>query len=127
MEYLLVVAFGFLLLVPIVLISMTQSSRFTSDVTAAQIQKVGRELTDAVDSVYYAGPPTKRTMQLYFPVGIRNVTLSNSTIIFRVSGSSGAYDYPVFAATNVTGELRTFAGVHRITLEAGDTNVTLSD
>jgi len=126
MEYLLVVAFAFLLLVPIILISMTQSGRFQNDVTASQIQKVGEELRDAIDTVYYSGPPTKRTLKLFFPHGIKTITYDEEAIIFTMMGFGGNYEYVLTTATNLTGELRTFKGVHTIIIEALDDEVNVT-
>ena len=127
MEYLLVVGLGFLLIIPIILIAYTQSSRFSNDVTTAQIQKVGTELVDAINSVYYAGPPTKKTMKLYFPDGINNITIQGDKLIFSVRGRGGTYEYVAFAATNMTGSIEPFDGIHNLVVEASGSVVNVTD
>ncbi len=127
MEYLLVVAFAFFLLIPIILITMSQSARFSSDVTAAQVQKIGNELLDTINSVYYSGPPTKRTLKLYFPNGINNLAFEQSRIVFTVQGTGTTYEYALYAATNISGTIKPFSGIHTITITAGDTYVNVTE
>jgi uncharacterized protein (UPF0333 family) len=127
MEYLLVVAFSFALLAAIAFVALTASSSFGSEVSASQVQKIGNQIVDAADAVYYSGPPAKKTLTLYFPQMIKNVTLSGKNVIFTMQGDGGDYDYSVSSASNLTGDLRTFSGLHNIIIEAGDGAVNITD
>lgn len=127
MEYLLAAAFAFMLLVPIIIIAYTQSSRFSGDVSSAQIQKIGNEIKDAVDAVYYAGPPTKKTLKLYFPENIKSVDINEQTLLFTMYGPDGEYQYTVFTESNISGEIRPFTGIHTITVLAQDLQVNITD
>lgn len=126
MEYLLVMAFVFVLLIGILILAYQQSAAFTNDVSAAQVQKIGTELVDAANAVYYAGPPTKKTVRLYFPENIRNITINEQTILFTMQGSTGTYEYAIRAATNMTGTLRPFNGLHVISIEAQESVVNIT-
>jgi len=127
MEYLLVVSFAFILLTLILVIAYSESARFSLQVSTAQIQRSGGELVDAINTVYYAGPPTKKTMQVQFPKHLRGVRIENNTIIFEMLGESGLYDYAVDAYPNVTGSMRSHSGLHLITLEAINGSVRITD
>ncbi len=122
MEYLLVVGFSMTFLVGIIAVAYSQSSTFSYDVSNAHIQRVGATIIDSVDGVYAAGPPSKKTIKLYFPQNIKQVTIQNSTLVFLMSGDGGAYEYTVRAATNMTNSspLHSFSGLHRITVEVLD-------
>lgn len=126
-EYLLITAFGFFLILPIIIIAFTQSASFSSDVTSAQIQKVGNQIIDGVNAVYYSGAPAKKTLKLYLPEGVTSIAITNSTIQFTVQGSGGAYQYAVFADTNMTGSIATFSGIHRLTITAQEEDVLITD
>lgn len=127
MEYLLVVGFAFILLTLILVIAYSESSRFALQVSTAQIQRSGGELVDAINTVYYSGPPTKKTMQLQFPKHMRGVRIENSTIVFEMLGESGLYDYAVEAYPNVTGSIRPNGGLHVLTLEAIGGSVQITE
>jgi len=127
MEYLLIVSFAFLLLTAIIFVALSQSSSFSSEVTAAQIQKVAHRIVDAADAAYYAGPPTKKSFSLYFPDNILEANVTGKDVVFRVSGTGGNYEYALSSSTNLSGTLRTFKGVHHITVEATDSYVLIND
>ena len=120
-------AFVFVLLTGIMFVAYTQSATFSNDVTASQLQKVGNEIVDAVNTAYYAGPPTKKTIKLYFPNNIKEIEIAEQTIVFTVSGVGEEYEYAVFASTNMSGTLRTFSGLHTVTVTAQENIVNISD
>ncbi len=127
MEYLLVTGFAFLLLLPIIIIAYQQSATYVDDVTSAQIQKVGNEIINAANTVYYSGPPTKKTVRVYFPKNIYSVEFKNTAIVFTAQGQGGAYEYAVVADTNMTGNISTFDGIHVLTVEAKKNVVNITE
>jgi len=127
MEYLFITAFAFIMLLVIMLLAYAQSSSFSSDVAAAQIQKVGNQIVDAANEVSYAGPPSTRMLTLYFPQYINNVAVTNQTLVFSMEGQGGHYDYSLFAVTNMTGAIQSFSGLHRITVSAQGSFVNITD
>jgi len=122
MEFLLITGFAFLLILPIVIIAYNQSATFNDEVSAAQIQKVGNQIAEAVNTVYYAGPPTKKTIKVWMPDNVYDVDITDQTLTFTVQGSGGQYEYSVFSDTNMTGSIQTFNGVHVLSIQA-ETNV----
>ncbi len=126
MEFLLVIGFAFLMTIPLIVIFYQQSESLTTDITASQIDKVASEIRDAADEVYYLGPPSKKTITVYFPEGIKQVNITNNTITFVVSSSGGNFDLVKWAATNLTGTLKTHKGIHQVTVEAQNTAVDIN-
>jgi hypothetical protein len=127
MEYLLISAFVFVLIGVIMVVAYSQSAGFAREVSAAQVQKVGSQITDSVNAVYFAGPPSKKTITVYFPELINNITISGASIVFDMQGTAGPYTYATGAVTNMTGSLRPFPGIHRITITALATSVNVTD
>ena len=128
MEYLIITGIAFLLLIPVVLIAYTQSARFADDVAAAQIQKIGQEIIDGAQAVWYAGPPAKTTRTLHFPHGVRAIDFQNQTLVFTVSGTGGPYEYAVYSEANLTGALGTSEGLHVIVIQSlGDGRVNITE
>lgn len=127
MEYLFIVGFAFVLLIPVIILYFTQSAGIEDEVIGAQAQKVVDELVAAIDTVHYLGPPSKQTLKLRFPKRVLDVTIQDQTIIFTMQGPGGTYDLASSAATNITGEIGTFSGVHIITVEALDDSVSVTE
>ena len=119
------VIFGFVLIVGVIVIAYMHASSFSEQVTNSQAQKIGNQVIDAVNAVFYQGPPAKRTITVYFPDNIKNVTVENQSIVFTLSTSAGYSEYAISAATNMTGSIRNFAGLHVMTLEAYDAGTTV--
>lgn len=127
MEYLLITGFVLVIIIAIIAVAYSQSAKFSTDVSAAQIQKIGNGIGDAVNAVYYAGPPTKKTLTLQFPTNINYVALANQSIVFNLMGEGGSYDYVVFTQANMTGWLRPFSGIHVVTVESLGSVVNVTD
>jgi len=126
-EYLFIVGFAFILLIPIILLFYSQQAGIEDEVVGAQAQKVMDELVSAIDTVYYLGPPSKQTLKLRFPNGVNSVTIQDNVLVFVVQGTSGKYDLVGTADSNITGTIGTFSGVHVITVTALDTSVNVSE
>ena len=128
MEYLFVVGFAFLLTIPLIMVFYSQSASLEDEVIAAQAKKVVNELVSTIDTMYYLGPPSKQTIRLHFPKKIESITIQDSAVTFRIGSSiGGAYELTGYAATNITGTLEIFNGVHVITAVALTDSVNLTD
>lgn len=126
-EYLLVVMFAFMMIIPLIAAFYSESARFSDEVTSAQITQVKDALLQAVEEVYYLGPPSKQTVKLRFPEQITSTAVTGDTIIFTVMSSSGTYELAGYAVTNVSGAIGTFDGIHTITVTATDTAVLINE
>ncbi len=95
------------------------SINFSNDSTrVSQAQDTINKLANAADYVYALGPGSKDVVTVYMPQGMRYANLTGSTIIIRVSLSSG--DSDVFANTKaqLVGTLPQFSGPQDITVTA---------
>lgn len=126
-EYLLIVMFAFMMIIPLVITFYSESARFHDEVTSAQITQVKDALLGAVEEVYYLGPPSKQTLTLRFPEQITSTEVTDDTIIFTVMSSSGKYELVGYAVTDVSGTIGTFDGIHTITVTATETNVLINE
>ncbi|MDD9952772.1 MAG: hypothetical protein OXR66_00380 [Candidatus Woesearchaeota archaeon] len=127
MEYLLIVGLSAMLVLPLIVVSMSQSQRFADDITASQVENIAGAIIDSANTVYYSGEPAKKTIVLNFPERIQSVTVNNDSILFTVMSSSGTYEYVRYTNGPLNGTIRTFAGLHRITLEAWQNQVNITD
>ena len=127
LEFLIVVAFALMITIPLVIIFYQQSESINTEVSASQIDKVASEMRDAADEVYYLGAPSKKTITIYMPEGVNNVTLRNNTIIFSVDAPINDYELVKWTAANLTGSIKSYSGIHHVSAEAYDTYVNIVD
>ncbi|MEA3342632.1 MAG: hypothetical protein U9Q92_00560 [archaeon] len=126
-EYLIVIGISLLLLTPIILIGNNAlvDLKHTSDSVVAQ---------DAVDQikemsqiVYAQGSPAKMTRKVKFPGNIISTTVSDQTIVIRLSYKSLSTDRHATMDFNVSGSLPTTSGTHKICVEAIDYGVNITE
>lgn len=127
MEYLFVVGFAFMMLLPLIALFYSQSGTIEEEVVGAQAEKIMSELISAIDTVYYLGYPSKQTLRLRFPEHIESITILGDTLVFTIDSPSGTYEMTALAAANLTGSLETFAGPHIITIATTQTGVSLTE
>lgn len=127
MEFLMVTGFAFLLLIPVLILFLTQTQDINEDVTAAQVNKLGEELVGSVNNVYYLGEPTKKTIHAYIPKYVKSITFVNNLIIFNVDTGSFSYVVTKIAAANITGNLNSNAGLHTIEIIAQGNYVIIQE
>lgn len=127
MEFLMVTGFAFLLLIPVLILFLTQTQDINEDVTAAQVNKLGEELVESVNNVYYLGEPTKKTIHAYIPKYVKSITFTDNRIIFTVDTGTFSYVVTKIAAANITGSLSSNAGLHTIEIIAQGNAVIIQE
>ncbi len=117
MEYMILIGFLLVLLVPLVTIFYSKSAETAVQVRTQQTQALGQKIADSAESVYYLGQPSKFQFRANIPDGISTVTFTNKAIIFEVDANPGTSDIVIPSAVNLSGSLIISQGVHVITVE----------
>jgi hypothetical protein len=128
LEYLIIVSFALLVLVPYVLYlnDLSQSYSETNKLTVARnsVDKLGRN----VDWVYSQGEGAKIETEILVPDGVESIEFLNNTIVWKVRTTAGVSDVFYTAVTNVTGNIPTTPGYKIVLIQAfrGYVNVSTS-
>ena len=125
MEYLIIFSITFVLLIPLIIIFVTQTERMQEDITNAQLDKLSSEISDAASEVYFLGPPAQKTIRVTFPAGIKSIGLEHYGLVFNVQVNELSYEFVKETDVNISGTLRSFEGPHVIVLQAMGTYVKL--
>ncbi len=127
MEYLLIMSFSFLLIIPLVIVFYTQSVGMKDRITNAQADRVVSKITEAASTVYYLGDDTKRTIKVNMPDNVKSVTVNNNYVSLLLDVSSGDTEVVDWSAGNLSGSINPRKGVHVITLTVNDSVVHIQD
>lgn len=127
MEYLAVFAITALMIIPMILIFTTQSSHLKAEIINAQLDKASSEITDSAEEVHYMGPPTQKTIKVTFPEGIKSIQTLNKLLVFNVQTESVEYQFNRETIANITGNLKTYEGIHILTIKAEEGYVNITD
>ncbi len=127
MEYMMVVGFAMLMVIPLFVIYGSQGMAARDQVNEKQASNIARKIVDSAETVYYLGKPSKTTIKVYMPDDIRNITISPRSIDFHMRTSQGVSVISVESSyVNLTGSLSANPGIHYIEIAADDYAVNVS-
>lgn len=144
LEYTLIIGMMILALTIAVAVALYYSSSAKGQIRANQMDKIGKKIVDTSNSIYYLGPPSKATIELEMPDGVRSITIEPDSsgnmnyIEFKFQGiggdASGVYHTKANISNSgdyLSNERFLSRGVKRLTIQAttdenGQTEITLS-
>jgi uncharacterized protein (UPF0333 family) len=118
MEFLMVMTIIFLMVLPLIIIYLTQSESIQQQITSKQAYKAAQKIRDAADEIYYSGYPSKQTINIYIPDRLTGIGFFQNYINFTFQ--SGQFDQNIIlnSVANLTGNMTAYAGVHIVTIQA---------
>lgn len=128
MEYLLMMGFALLLLIPTIYLFINESNNIKSDIALSQLNKISLKLSEKSEEVYYQGAPSRTTITANFPYGIKNISIQGKDILFIYEGyENSTLTVLQTCQINVTGNISTKAGVHNILIKSEGEYVSISE
>ncbi len=126
MEFLVIFAFAFVMIIPLVLIFSEQTGDIMDRLRSAQVRRIGSVIADKAESVYYLGEPSKATIRGVLPSGIVDISIAGRALVFTIVNSEGVSQQMVFTSlVNMTGNMSSSSGVHNIVISATDQGVEI--
>ncbi|MFH1174519.1 MAG: hypothetical protein V1725_05255 [archaeon] len=127
MEYLLIMGFAFLLLIPVIIIYLSHTQAINDDVSLSQAAKVLDEMLSTIEGVHYYGAPTTKTIKAYMPQRVIAIAFSNKSMLISVQGERTVYTLSRDAITDIEGSMAIIHGMNTIRIEAlpsGNVSIT---
>jgi hypothetical protein len=125
-EYMMIIAFALLILVPYTLYLTNVSQNFSQDnslaVASNSIKKIGQN----ADWVYSQGMPSKLEISVMIPDNVENITISGKSILCKIRTSAGISDVYYDSIANLTGNLTTSPGYYNVIIQAVESGVQIS-
>lgn len=124
-----VVAVITVIVIPTIWIFYSYSQSSTTQLRTSQVEKIGNDIVNNAEKVYYMGVPSKITLEETMPDGVKNITIISdwaatppiNELVFYVK-SDGKISEAVFSSkVNINGtfSLEAFSqGVKKVVLEA---------
>jgi hypothetical protein len=126
-EYMLVTAIIMMMVLPAAYLFYSYSQRSTEQISDSQLEKLGNEIINNAERVYYMGDPARITIQGRLPDKIQGIDASidwdkgvNELVFVRQAGGKQS-EYVYVSAVNINGsffERDLSRGVKKIHLEA---------
>lgn len=125
-EYLIVVSFALMVLVPFALYLQDVSRRFSEDNSLTIASNSVKRIGQIADWVYSQGEPSKLKIQVAVPNNVENISFINKIIIWKVRTSAGISDVYYTCVANLTGSLPTNPGYYYVLVQAIENGVNIS-
>ena len=126
MEYLTITGFTTILLIITLGLSVFYISSSQDNIALSQSKKITDILIDNAQSIYYIGPPSKTTIKLYMPTQVESITINQNYVRMKVHTKTGLTDVVSSGDINVSGYLSPKSGIKKITIEAKEGYVWIS-
>ncbi len=78
LEYLMIVGLAFVIIMPMVYMFYSYTVATQEEVSMAKMHKIGVDLANAAEQVYYLGEPSRSTININMPDLVYNVTVINA-------------------------------------------------
>lgn len=136
MEYLLVVALTFAIIVPTTYLFYSYSKESTQEIADTQITKLGRGIIDAAESIFYSGQGSKATLELNVPDNVGSaVIIDGRELVFNATTNFGVSEIVFLSSVNLTTKTciantcsvpgLSSSGLKKVKVEAGKSSVSI--
>ncbi|MEM4638125.1 MAG: hypothetical protein QXK76_03845 [Candidatus Woesearchaeota archaeon] len=127
MEYVLIIAFSLLIAIPLTIIFFQYSQTYNDDVVLSQVNSVMDTILASAEEIYYLGEPSQKTITVYLPESVEEITFSNGYFSFKMNSGGNTYTLYRSANINFTGNMSRVAGARKITIKAVNNTVQIFD
>lgn len=127
MEYMMVVGFSLLMIIPIISIYGIERQSINNQVNAKQAGNIAKKIVDSAETVYYLGKPAKTTLKVYMPNNVEEIIISNQEIVFKVRFGKLVSDVVGTSQVNLTGNLSITHGIQYIDIAADEYVVNITN
>ena len=126
MEYLFIMGFALILLIPVIALFFTQSSEISDSVNTNQASRIAKQLVSTAEKVYYIGEPSQTIVKIDMPENVQELAIEDNELMLKVLTSGGITDIYEVALVNITGNISTAPGKKNIRVKAqsGFVNIT---
>lgn len=125
-EYMIIVGFVTFAIMSVIALAFFYSGEIKERIRLNQVENFATQVVNSAESVFYAGEPSRTTVRLYLPEGVRDITVySDAILITSVVGSGEnirAYDSKV----PLNGTITPGEGIKKLTLEAKTDHVLIT-
>jgi len=102
LEYLLIIALVLGIIVPTTYLLFRYTSESNVQIIDSQINRIGRNIIDTAETVYFSGEGSKIILEINMPEGIDNVSiLRKRELVFNITTELGKTETVFFSSTDI--------------------------
>jgi len=124
MEYIVILGFVMIVIIGILGMALFYSGSIKDRIKVIQVNNFANKIISTAESVYYYGEPSKATISVYLPEGVKNVTIMENSLIISTQVSSGLEKSSFSSNVPIDGNIAATSGIKKIVVMA-DGNKTI--
>ena len=106
-----IIGITFIVIVPTTYLFYNYSKESTQEIKDAQLIKIGRDIIDSAESIFYSGKSSKTVVEISLPDNVENaVIIDNRELVFNITTSLGPSEIVFFSPVNLSTILSNCAG-----------------
>lgn len=125
-EYMIIVGFVTFAIMSVLVLAMSYSGQVKDKIKLNQVESFAEQLLNSAESVFFAGEPSKTTINLYLPDGVKEINITSDYLIISVNLSSGENRRVFESKVPIRGTISTGEGIKKLTLTATDNDLFIS-
>ncbi|MFA5060869.1 MAG: hypothetical protein WC494_00960 [Candidatus Pacearchaeota archaeon] len=124
-EYIILVGFITFVIIGTLGLAFFYSGGIKDHVRSNQVSNFAGKIISTAESVYYYGSPSKATISVYLPEGVKEIELYEKNILITLQTSSGIEKVAFTSKVPIEGNLSSSFGIKNIEILAQDNKTTI--
>ena len=125
-EYMIILGFVTFAVISILIMAYFYSDQIRDRLRLNQVESFANQLVNSAESVFFAGEPSKTTVRLYLPEGIKSIEITSDAIIINTHLSSGDNLRAFDSKVPLQGTISISEGIKKLSIEAKENYVLIS-
>lgn len=126
-EYLIVMGFVTFVLIVILGIALSYSGAVQDSIKSTQQKEFAERIISSAEEVFYAGTPSKATINVYLPKNVKQIDIIEDNIVLTTETSTGTEKTAYKSNVPLTGNLQINHGLNRVEIIATTNSAEISN
>jgi hypothetical protein len=102
MEYLMIAGIAFMIIVPMMYVLYQYTSDLNKDITDSKIGKIGTDISNTAEQIFYLGEPSRTTLRFDMPEGVYDLEVTgDKTLTFKLGDPIYSKEVSIFTNVNI--------------------------
>ena len=126
MEYLMMIGFTTFIILIILGSSMLYSGLIKDKIKMNQLKEFSNKIITSAETIYYAGEPSKITIQVYVPEQVKSIEITSNEMIVTIETNTGTNKLSFPSNVPLEGTISTGSGLKNIQIIAKEDKVEIN-
>lgn len=117
-EYMVIIGFVTFAIISTLAMAIVYSGQTKDNIRLNQAESFSVQLINSAESVFFAGEPSKATVSLYLPDGIKYLNITSDYVVMTISTSAGENVVSYKSKVPLNGTISAGEGIKKLTLTA---------